>query len=256
MFPRLQFCDCYPNIDCYSEASLKVSPYYAVTTYYYLPEINYQSPSPAQQAEVRRARSNMPSFQRQVGFAPSPVYSRQPHDDEVYVMREFAHHAHRCANCAQPYEIHLSGRTLCDRGHQLALDVAQYVYNKSGKAYSLVDREGNQHVQIEIPVGCEVVKDLLKAMERGLRLRRKAPAVSYDPTYYVAPRTAAAERPARVELVEPSRRHRRESTHISGRGSLYESDMVERAQRKRRYAQEPVYHTASPRVRAPEYYYH
>ncbi|MCJ1364967.1 hypothetical protein MMC16_004085 [Acarospora aff. strigata] len=198
----------------------------------------------------------MPSFQRQVGFAPSPIYSRQPRDDEVYVMKAFAHHASRCPYCAQPYQVHLSGRTLCDKGHQLALDVAQYVYNKGGKAYSLVDREGNQLVQIEIPFDCEVVRDLLKAMERGLRLRRKAPAVSYDPNYYVAPRPTEIKH-SRVEIVEPSRRHRKEKVYVSGRGSLYESDMAERAQRKqqRRYVHEPVYHTASPRVRAPEYYY-
>ncbi len=228
-----------------------MSPYYFVTTYYYVPDIT--PPSPAYPKEASTARPNMPSIQRQVGFAPNPVYSRQPHDDELYVMREFAHHAYRCPDCAQPYQVHLSGRTLCNLGHQLALDVAQYVFNKGGKAYSKVDREGNQLVQIEIPVGCEVVRDLLKAMERGLRLRRRAPAVSYDSSYYVAPRPV--ERRPTVEIVEPSRRHRKEKAYVSGRGSLYESDMAERAQRKKKYAQEPVYHTASPRVRAPEYYY-
>ncbi len=228
-----------------------MSPYYAVTIYYYVPDAT--SPSPTLAQEAPRLQPKMPSFQRQVGFAPSPIYSRQPHDDEVYVMKAFAHHAYRCHYCAQPYQVHLDGRTLCDKGHQLALDVAQYVYNKGGKAYSLVDREGSQLVQIEIPVGCEVVKDLLQAMERGLRLRRKAPAVSYDSTYYVAPRPV--EQRSRVEIVEPSRRHRKEKVYVS-RGSLYESDMVERAQRKqKRSAHDPVYHTAAPRVRPAEYYY-
>lgn len=225
-----------------------MSPYYSITTYYYIPTTT--SPSSANIQTPPQAQIKMPSFQRQVGFAPAPVYSRQPHEDELYVMRAFASHADRCPDCAQPYKVHLSGRTLCDKGHQRALDVAQYVYNKGGKAYSLVDREGNQLVQIEIPVGCEVVKDLLKAMERGLRLRRKAPAVSYDTTYYVAPRPVAKR--TRTEIVEPSRRHRKEKVYVSGRGSLYESDMAER---KQRYAQEPVYYTATPRVRAAEHYY-
>lgn len=231
---------------------LKVSPYYSVTTYYYTPDAT--SPPPAIAQQTPRVQPKMPSFQRQVGFAPSPIYSRQPHDDEVYVMKAFAHHAYRCASCAQPYQVHLDGRTLCDQGHQLARDVAQYVYNKGGKAYSLVDREGSQLVQIEIPVGCEVVRDLLKAMERGLRLRRRAPAVSYDATYHVAPRPV--ERRSRIEIVEPSRPHRKEKVYVS-RGSLYESDVAERAQRQqKRYAHDHVYHTAAPRVRPVEYYYH
>ena len=181
-------------------------------------------------------------------------------------MKTFARHATHCPSCCHPYDIYRRGSTLCSKGHQRALDVAQYVYNKAGQAYSLVDREGNQRVQIEIPVGCEVVRELLKAMERGLRLMKAAPAVSYDETYYIAPRRAQSthEWPAerevryarkpRLETAEPpawyDRQQRREKPYYSGRGSLYEQDMKER-ERKFGRQQQPIYYTAAPRVPPP-----
>ena len=68
--------------------------------------------------------------------------------------------------------MHRKGGTLCQRGHRRASDVAQYVYNKRGQAYSVVDREGNgaSLVQIEIPAKAESLRSLLKAMERGLKV--------------------------------------------------------------------------------------
>ncbi|KAL9025806.1 MAG: hypothetical protein Q9196_005436, partial [Gyalolechia fulgens] len=108
----------------------------------------------------------MPSIVPQVGFAPIPAYSRLPRDDELYVMKAFARHASHCSACAHPYEVHRHGGTLCSKGHQRALDVAQYVYNKGGQSFSAVDGNGNHRVQIEIPANCEAVRSLLKAMER------------------------------------------------------------------------------------------
>ena len=205
----------------------------------------------------------MPSYVRQVDFDPTPVYSRQPHDDELYVMRAFSRHASHCASCEHPYEVYRRGRTLCPKGHQRAVDVAQYVYNKAGQAYSLVDREGNQRVQIEIPVKCEPVRELLQAMERGLRLMRKAPAVSYDKNYPVAPRQVRPEYRPKPQIIqcEPRRQERyetelplwykqpkRQRSPYADKGSLYEQDMMER---ERRYRQErPGYYSTAPK-RAP-----
>ena len=104
------------------------------------------------------------------------TYSRPPHDDELYIMKAFARHASHCSDCAHPYEVHRKGGSLCSKGHLRALDVAQYVFNKAGQTFSLVDFEGNRRVQIEIPADCAVILELLKAVERGLRLRRKRPA--------------------------------------------------------------------------------
>lgn len=208
----------------------------------------------------------MPSFRhRQVDFDLTPAYSRLPRDDEVYVMKAFARHASHCSSCAHPYDVHKRGGTLCTKGHQRAQDVAQYLYNKGGQAYSLVDREGNQRMQVEIPAGCESVRGLLKAIERGLRLYRHAPATSYDPTYSVPPRTIQPERnyqypretvtirKPRLETAEPpssvyTRQQRREKPYY-GRGSLFEEDMRERESRYK--SSQPVYYEAAPRVPPP-----
>ena len=205
--------------------------------------------------------SIMPSFIRRVSLNPIPVYSRLPRDDEAYVMKSFAHHASQCSSCDQPYEVYRRGGTLCPKGHQRALDVAQYVYNKGGQAYSLVDREGNQRVQIEIPVGCESVRSLLKAMERGLRIM-KNPPVSHDRTYYV-PSRPTPERDSRhvkprLETSLPPRTasppRRDPNKRYIGRGSMFESDMKEREQYYSTKA--PVYYRVSqaPAVPSKDYY--
>ena len=98
------------------------------------------------------------------------VYSRLPHDDELYVMRAFARHSSHCVQCDHPLEVYRRGRTLCPKGHQRAVDLAQYLYNKEGCTYSVVDLEKNMRVQVEIPAGCELVRELLQAMDNGLRL--------------------------------------------------------------------------------------
>ena len=177
-------------------------------------------------------------------------------------MKAFAKHASHCESCYDPYLVHRAGRTLCPKGHQRALDVAQYVYNKGGKAYSLVDREGNQRVQIEIPTGCEAVRSLLKAMERGLRIMKRAPSVSYDRTYYVAPRPTSERRPStkelKLEMVEPPARNSRpQPRRYVGKGSLYARDMKEREQY---YANKPtIYYQvktdASPPVPPKDHYW-
>ena len=158
----------------------------------------------------------MPSMPpRRVSFSERNDYSRLPRDDEMYVMKAFSKHAKKCSSCFDPYRVYREGGTLCPKGHQRALDVAQYVYNKGGSAYSVVDSEKNQRVQIEIPGECEAVRSLLKAMERGLRVMKRAPTSSYDKTYFVPARRASDRGPAparqpstrnlRLETVEPPR---------------------------------------------------
>ncbi|KAL9071209.1 MAG: hypothetical protein Q9161_004386 [Pseudevernia consocians] len=207
---------------------------------------------------------------RQVDFAPIPAtYSRLPHDDELYVMKAFARHASHCSACAHPYEVHRKGGSLCSKGHQRALDVAQYVFNKAGQPFSVVDLDGNRRVQMEIPVDCAAVRELLKAMERGLRLRRKVPVTSYDETYHVPPRVIQPtfehrrpqepryiRKPILETAIPPS--SRREKHSHSGRGSLYEADMKERERRRK---SRPTYHSAGSRGALPvrakddDYYY-
>ena len=164
----------------------------------------------------------MPSMIRQARFAPIPAtYSRLPRDDEIYVMKAFARHCSHCSACSDPYAVHLAGRSLCSKGWQRALDVTQYVFNKAGQAFSVVDLEGNKRCQVEIPADCDAVRQLLKAIERGLRLRpnssssssKKERLTSYDENYYVAPRRTTAERDLAYDLkyADSEPRHSRKS---------------------------------------------
>ena len=167
---------------------------------------------------------------------------------------------------------------------------------KAGKPHSVVDMEGNKRVEIEIPPDCGVVRELLKALERGLRLRRKTPVISYDETYPVAPRVKArpyddndayliapqsaratptyTERPrdrdsrrksAMIETLEQSsssalRRTKSEREKgYRGRGSLYEADMKEKERERRQRQQERIstYYTVGERgARAVPEYYY
>ncbi|MCJ1298948.1 hypothetical protein MMC08_001739 [Hypocenomyce scalaris] len=183
---------------------------------------------------------------RQVNFGPATI-SRLPGDDEKYVMQEFARHASRCSACASPYSVHLAGGTLCPTGHQLAIDVAQYVYTQAGKAYSRTDRaRGQQAVQIEIPASCQVVRGLLQAMDNGLRLRKATKERSFDRTYAVEARPVVIEerRPrAREESEERAPRLLRRPSAaaatgrrevVVGRGSLFDEDRREREKRERK----------------------
>lgn len=205
----------------------------------------------------------MPSAVRQVGFAPIPAYSRLPRDDELYVMKAFARHASHCSACARPYEVHRQGGTLCSKGHQRALDVAQYIYYKGGQSFSAIDHDGNNRIQVEIPANCEAVRGLLKAMERGLRLRRKVQPTSYDEHYDIPSRKLPSDYHSRsmrepryirkpsLETAEPPPRvqqHRREKS-TTGRGSLYEEDLRERQFRYKERM--PVYHKSAPRAAPP-----
>ena len=221
---------------------------------------------------------SLPSRPRQVTFGPIPAtVSRLPRDDELYVMQKFARHASQCAACAHPYTVHKTGRTLCPKGHARALAVTEYVIAKEGKHHSVIDLEGNKRVEIEIPPDCGAVRELLKALERGLRLRRQEPIVSYDKTYPVAPRVKATdyyddayiiappvttkytERPREsrrrspvIETVEPSSSLRRtkserENKAYRGRGSLYEADMKEKERRARQQERRSTYYSVGDR---------
>lgn len=183
-------------------------------------------------------------------------------------MKKFAHHASHCAQCANPYEVHRSGSTLCARGHRKALDVAQYVYNKSGQAYSLVDKDssgGTQQVRIEIPAGCEAVRSLLKAMERGLRLGMAEQPKSFDRTYYVPgrkPTTIRYETPRLETAIPPpygSPPRRGDSRRYMGKGSMFEQDMRERERyydepRKQRGTTTTIYRVQTAGGREKEYW--
>ncbi|OJD19544.1 hypothetical protein AJ78_00516 [Emergomyces pasteurianus Ep9510] len=174
----------------------------------------------------------MPSVVREVG-AERPVLSRDPQDDEKYVMEKFSNHALHCPACSRPFDTFCSGRPLCSRGNLYATALLQYVYQKCGRPYSLVDREYGRYVQVQIPSHCQVVNDLFKALDRGLMLptrRQTAPVVVHNPK----PVTEPSQEPPRVvqrrtmpSAVIPhnSLNLSRNGLYIYRRGSLYGIDL-------------------------------
>lgn len=148
----------------------------------------------------------MPSTVRQARFAPVPAtVSRLPYDDESYVMKAFSRHVSHCDECLLP-------SVLCAKGYARAMDVTQYMLPSNGRSYSIIDLDDNQRVQVEIPAGCEQVRGLLKAVERGSLRQKTSPSsspkpaktrapVSYDENYYVGPRqTPSRQRDLGEEL--------------------------------------------------------
>lgn len=204
--------------------------------------------------------AKMPSFlaPRRVLFDLKPGYSRPAHDDEAYVVKAWSRHTSHCGQCAHPYELYKMGGTLCPKGQQRARAVADYLFNKEGEVYSLVDQERRQSTRVEIPAGCDSVRELLKALDRGFLRQSQTPVESYDRTYLVAPRRRGTQprtdearyirKASQIEIVDPALSfHTREIPRekLSGRGSLYEEDMRERE--SRRESVQPIYYTATPK---------
>lgn len=173
-------------------------------------------------------------------------------------MKAWTRHTSHCAQCARPYELYKRGGTLCPKGQQRARAVADYLYNKEGEVYSLVDQERRQSTRVEIPAGCDSVRDLLKALERGFLQQSQPPVESYDRTYLIAPRRRRTQprtdepryirKPSHIEIVDPAPSfYTREIPREKplGRGSLFEEDMRERE--SRRESVEPIYYTAAPK---------
>ena len=178
-------------------AAVKLSPIHT-TTYYYYPSASARSIGPRYQYYITPARTPAKMPGRVVEFVPaSNTICRPARDDERDVMQRFAAHASHCPRCKDPYRVYIEGGTLCERGHAHARDVAQYVYSKAGKAYSVIDRSATDaRVQIEIPAKCDAIRGLLKAVDHGLKVRGPAsrPVVTHDRTYHVPDRRPLPDR--------------------------------------------------------------
>jgi hypothetical protein len=143
----------------------------------------------------------------------SNTICRPARDDEHYVMQGFAAHASHCPRCENPYRVYKTGGTLCERGHAYARDVAQYVYSEAGKAYSVIDRSATDtRVQIEIPAKCDAIRGLLRAVDKGLKIRGPAsrPIVTHDQTNHVSDQRPLPDRGDGYEVIEVASRRRKE----------------------------------------------
>ncbi|PYH49274.1 uncharacterized protein BP01DRAFT_75176 [Aspergillus saccharolyticus JOP 1030-1] len=190
----------------------------------------------------------MPHQVEQVVEPVVPV--RELEADETYVLDSFESHASHCSRCANPLKTREEDRSLCKRGHQYARDVADYLRSKKGKIYSVVDLERNRSCLVKVPLKYAAARQLLLAIEDGLRVENKSaagprnsapPVISYDATYPVAPRRITTQdylRPSQAIIEREPRSLKRHRAIIytsprssPSRGSLYESDAAERYER-------------------------
>jgi len=194
-----------------------------------------------------------------VGFAGVTGISRPLSNDEHWSLYYFEAHAAKCSSCFDPLKVSRSGKKLCDKGHQLAIEVASLIFHKDGKCYSHT-RDGEQEVRVEVPHGYDQTSSLLKAIQRAIRHgERFVKPHSHDRTYLVQSRLPTdhvkhdrkEEQPSKtyetvvVEPSSPPRRPRRDrepqdSETNSKRGSLYGLDMgelerMEKREQKLRY---------------------
>jgi len=207
---------------------------------------------------------------QRVGFAKEVQSIRQPRDDENSVMFHFAKHAAKCVACNDPYAAFKQDQPLCSRGNALAKDVANYIYAKGGKPFSVVDRKRGERIQIQIPLGMEVISLLVKAFDRGFVLTKK-------PLILTPIENVSESRPSHspkkqypeegryrqgdvkiVEIIPASHnKSRKEKVYYPDhdedrykderrerRGSLYYKD--EEKRRQRQYEQEPIVIVAEP----------
>ena len=123
-------------------------------------------------------RSPMP--RSPLGKAPMTL-AIVPASEESYIHQtfyDFAGHANRCQECCDPLQAHLTGRQLCRRGHRYARRIATALYAEAkyrqSRSSSKKRTDGWQSINVDIPRGCEVVRSLLVAMDRGLQIEDRA----------------------------------------------------------------------------------
>jgi len=200
------------------------------------------------------------------------VVVRELHDDEKLVVNDYERHASNCTTCSTAVQARKEGRTLCTSGNARARTLTNYLYSRNGKHYSTVDYESGKSTRVKVPREASAVRDLLTALEQGMRLREKplvvqpVQPVSYDRTYPVAARRASGQirprsmSPDTYQIIERAPRLSRSPTSImyrspggspsrptSSRGSLYNSDRQDRVERQyevpRRYIEGTIkYH--------------
>ncbi|KAI9882796.1 MAG: hypothetical protein M1823_005459 [Watsoniomyces obsoletus] len=178
----------------------------------------------------------MGAFHRRVIFNSVESALRPARDDELEVMYRFALHASHCERCSDPHSRYLAGKSLCDRGHHHARPLTKRLYMENGRVYSTTDRQGEgerEKIEVEVPVCYDASRRLLKAIERGLRIREKSSskaASTKKPAKVVikyegkeikpvsstaAVKTNNTRRRSRIEIVDPPRRdsHAEEEHH-------------------------------------------
>jgi len=128
----------------------------------------------------------------------------------------------------------------------LAKDVANYIYAKGGKPYSVIDRKRGERIQIQIPAGMEVISLLVKAINQGLVLNKKP--VIHTPVENVE--VEKIERPShhqvRKEYVSRKKEYPEERRYRQGDVEIVEIVPSSRHEGRK----EKVYYTDRPEDRS------
>jgi hypothetical protein len=126
---------------------------------------------------IRDSSSQRVRFSRSIRddeFSVMKTFSRSIRDDELSVMKTFSRHADRCQRCGDLNKVQLSGGALCHLGRAYARDIAKYIFLEDERVFSMIDQERDGiRVQIEIPPQFAVVRNLLRATEMGLKIRKE-----------------------------------------------------------------------------------
>ena len=131
----------------------------------------------------------MSSVARRVNYPSQTVICRAPRADEVAVLLHFSAHASYCWRCGDPYRVLVSGGTLCGIGHAYAWDVARILYYNDGRFFFV----GDSNMLISLPKGCDAIRGLFKAIDRGLKIEENTLIISRT-KYYVPDRRADVSR--------------------------------------------------------------
>lgn len=172
-----------------------------------------------------------------VGYSCSPVVVlrvRSLQDDEAYVAAAFERHVSHCSRCADFLRNRGDVRgqqrqrqeSLCTRGQQYAVDVAEYLYCENGKVCSVIARERNQPTLVKTPFHWAAVRQLLLAIEQGMPLVRN---LSSDMS---TTRPTLADYSTTTTSSPPTPTSPLTMLYPTSRGSLYQSDAAARLERR------------------------
>jgi hypothetical protein len=141
--------------------------YRHTTTYYYLPRVGAQSRGNHTPAKV---------LDRVVEFVPaSNTIYRPARDDERYVMQHFTAHASYCPRC----EDRTASACRVTRCASEATPMPEILRNRSTPNPVSFTRSADRNatdarVQIEIPARCDAIRELLKVVDQGLKVKGPA----------------------------------------------------------------------------------
>ncbi|KAK6351290.1 hypothetical protein TWF718_004455 [Orbilia javanica] len=153
-------------------------------TYYYTAAPASHIPPTSSPRALTAPRSSPPMYDQ---ILPTILpHSAIPESYMHQTFRDFASHAYRCDVCYDPLRVHLEGRQLCSKGHKLARKVSKALYEEANEKYRRSNtsrrRDGWQSIEVDIPKGCEVVRALINAMERGLNISTRPDSASTPAT--------------------------------------------------------------------------